>query len=110
MRLVDLSLFLLESISCGKRNRRLTPWCIPVAFPAAIPGRLARHRRLRLCDPQPHGRTVAAISEQGVYLLSARLLRGVGDHAVARDQGRQAASAGCRSVIVGGWLICITGV
>jgi hypothetical protein len=23
-------------------------------------GRLARHRRLRLCDPGPHGRTVAA--------------------------------------------------
>jgi hypothetical protein len=30
-----------------------------------LPGRLARRRRLRLGDPEPYGRTVAAISEQG---------------------------------------------
>ena len=37
-------------------------------------------------------------------LLSARLPRGDCFHAVASDQGRQAASAGRGSVIVGGWL------
>jgi hypothetical protein len=31
---------------------------VQVAFPAAVPGRLAHHRRLCLCDPQLYGRTV----------------------------------------------------
>ena len=35
------------------------------------------------------------------YLLSARRLRGGGANVVARVQGRQAASAGGRSLIVG---------
>jgi hypothetical protein len=60
---------------------------VQVAFPAAVPGRLAHHRRLCLCDPQLYGRTVSAIPGQGVYHPPARLLRGAGDHAVARDQG-----------------------
>jgi hypothetical protein len=71
--------------------------------------RLAHHQRLRLCDPQLYGRTVAAIPGPGVYHLHARPLRGAGDDAVARDQGRQAAS-GRDGLIVGGWLGCITGV
>src|SRR5579863_190955 len=68
--------------------------CVPVAFPAAVPGRLARRRRLRLCDPESYGRAVAAIPGNGVHLCPACLLRGAGDHAVARDQGCQAPS-GC---------------
>src|SRR5713226_7782793 len=77
---------------------------VPVAIPAAVPGRLARPRRLRLGDPEPYGRIVAASSGQGGYLLSARLLRGDSVHAVARHQGRQAASAGRRTLIVGNCL------
>ena len=71
---------------------------VQVAIPAAVPGRLARPRRLRLGDPEPYGHTVAAISGQGVYLLSARLLRRDSVHVVAGHQGRQAASAGRRSL------------
>lgn len=70
-------------------------------FLPRFPRRLAGHRRLRPCDPEPHRGTVAAIPGQGVYLLSARLLRRAGDHAVARDQGCQAAS-GRDGLIVGG--------
>ncbi len=33
---------------------------VPVAFPAAISGRLAGPRRLRLGDPEPYRHTVAA--------------------------------------------------
>jgi hypothetical protein len=44
--------------------------------------------------------------DKGVYLFSARLLRGGGADAVAHHQGRQAASAGRDSLIVGGWLGC----
>jgi hypothetical protein len=40
---------------------------VQVAFPAAVPGRLAHHQRLRLCDHQLCGRTVAAIPGPGVY-------------------------------------------
>src|SRR5713226_8432121 len=80
--------------------------CVQVALPAALSGRLARHQRLRLRDPEPYGRTVTAIPWQGVYHLPARLLGRACAHAVARDQGRQAASAGRRSLIVGGWLGC----
>src|SRR5713101_341060 len=79
---------------------------VQVALPAPLPGRLAHHQRLRLCDPQLYGRTATAIPEQGVYPLPARLIRGGGVHAVARDQGRQAASAGRRSLIVAGRLGC----
>jgi hypothetical protein len=56
---------------------------------------------LRLRDPEPYERTLTAISEQSVYHLPAPLLRGAGAHAVAHHQGRQAASAGRRSLIVG---------
>lgn len=62
--------------------------CVQVAIPAAVLGRLARSRRLRLGDPEPYGHTVAAISGQGRYLLSARLLRGDCVHVVAGHQGR----------------------
>ena len=62
------------------------------------------YTRLRLGDPEPYRGTVAASSGQGGYLLSARLLRGDSAHAVARHQGRQAASAGGRSLIVVGCL------
>ena len=79
---------------------------VQVAIPASLPGRLARYRRLRLGDPELYRFAVAAILRQGVYLLSACLLRGGGAHAVARDQGRQAASAGGRSLNVGGCLDC----
>ena len=61
---------------------------LQVAIPAAFPGRLARLRRLRLGDPEPYGRTGAAILRQGVYLLSACRLRGAGVHVLAPDQGR----------------------
>src|SRR5882672_383494 len=76
--------------------------CVPFALPAPLPGRLARHQRLRLCAPQPYGLTAAAIREQAVYPLPARPLRGGSPHAVARDQGRQPAS---RSLIVVGYLV-----
>ena len=66
--------------------------CVRVALLAAISGRLARHRRLRLGDHELYGIAVTAISTQGVYYLSTCSLRGAGAHAVARHQGRQAAS------------------
>jgi hypothetical protein len=75
--------------------------CVPVVFPAAVPGRLARHLWLRLCDPEPYRRTVAAILGKGVYVLSAGLLRGGGAHAVARDQRCPASGRG--GLIVSGW-------
>jgi hypothetical protein len=43
--------------------------CIQVALPAALPGLLARPRRLRLGDPEHYGHTVAAIPGQGVDLI-----------------------------------------
>src|SRR5216684_2076357 len=84
--------------------------CVPVAIPAAALGCLAGPRWLRLRDHEPDKRSVAAILRQGVYLLSARHLRGGGVHAVARDQGREAARAGRRNLIVGGWLGCTSWV
>jgi hypothetical protein len=75
---------------------------VRVAISAALPGRLARHRRLGVGDPEPYGHTVAAVLRQSVYLRSARLLRGGGVYAVACHQGRQVASAGRHSIIVGG--------
>src|ERR1700686_3174046 len=81
-----------------------------VGIPAAALGCLAGPRWLRLRDHEPDERTVAAILRQGVYLLSAGHLRGGGVHAVAPDQGRQAASAGRRNLIVGGWLGCTSWV
>lgn len=77
---------------------------VQVTLASPLPGRLARHQWLRLCDPQPYGRTVTAVRRQVVYHLPARPLCGSGVHAMARDQGRQAACAGRRSRIVGGWL------
>ncbi len=74
-------------------------------FPLALPGRLARHQRLRLCDSQSYGRAVTAIPGQGVCPLPARPLRRGSPHAVARDQGRQAASPSRRSLIVPGCLV-----
>src|ERR1700680_3864450 len=84
--------------------------CVLVAIPAAALGCLAGPRWLRLRDHEPDERTVAAILREGVYLLSARHLRGGGVHAVARGPGRQTASAGCRNLIVGGWLGCTSWV
>ena len=46
--------------------------CVPVAFPAAFPGRLAHPRRICVGHPEPHGRIAAAIPEQGRYFFSAR--------------------------------------
>ena len=77
---------------------------VPVAIPAALPGRLARPRRLRLGDPEPYGHTVAASSEQGGYLHSTRRIGGGGVHVLASDQGRQATGAGRHSLILGGCL------
>src|SRR5713101_6243182 len=77
---------------------------LQVALLAPVPGRLAHHQRLRLCAPQLYGLTVAAICEQGVSPLPARPLRGAGANAVARDQGRQPASPGRRSLLVTGQL------
>src|SRR5438445_11234424 len=76
--------------------------CVPVAFPAAVPGRMADPQRLRLLDPEPDGRTMAAIPGTGVHLLQPRPPRGAGTHAVAPDQGCHAAG-GRDGSIVGGW-------
>ena len=88
-------------------------WLLPlallvyrVAIPSGVPRRLAYHRRLGLGDPEPYWGTVAAILRQAVYLLSARLLRGGGVHAMARYQGRQPSTAAVGSVILGRWLGC----
>jgi len=35
--------------------------CVQVAIPAAVPGRVARHWRVGLRDPEPYGDTLAAI-------------------------------------------------
>src|SRR5581483_11777634 len=78
--------------------------CVPVTLLAPVHGSLAGHRRLRLGDPESHGCTVAAISGQGVQLLSARDHRGDSVHALARHQGRKAISAGRH--ILGGNLGC----
>jgi hypothetical protein len=51
-------------------------------------GCLAVPQRLDVGDPESYECAVAAISRQSVYLLSARLLREGGAHAVARHQGR----------------------
>ena len=80
--------------------------CVQVALPAPLPGRLADHQRLRLSGHELYGLTVAAIRGYGLQHRLPRPPRRDGDHAVARDQGRQAASAEQRSLIVGGWLGC----
>ena len=64
-----------------------------------IPRHLASHRRLGLGDPEPYRGTVAAILRQGVYLRSARLLRGGRVHAMAHHQGCQASTAARRNLI-----------
>ena len=46
----------------------------------------------------PYRRAVAAISGQGIYLLSACLLRGDSAHAVAGDKGSQTAGARARLI------------
>jgi hypothetical protein len=73
-------------------------------LPRFLGGRLACHRRLRLRDVKPYERTVAALLQERLCNLPGRALRGGGVHAVARHQGRQAASAGRRSPSVGGCL------
>src|SRR6266550_9523963 len=73
--------------------------CVQVAFPAAVPRSLACHQRLRLCDPQLYGRTVTAISAEGVSPLPARPLRRTGVHALARDQRRQATSTKHKPIV-----------
>jgi len=83
--------------------------CVPVALPAPLPGRLADHQRLRLSDHELYGLTVTAIRGYGLQHRLSRPPRGDGDHAVAPDKGRQAATAGRRSLIVGGWIGCISG-
>src|SRR5271155_458649 len=73
-----------------------------IAIPAAISGRVARPLRLRLSDPEPCGRTFAAIRGQGGHLPTARHFGGDSIHALARHQRRKAASAERHSLIVGG--------
>src|SRR2546429_6612647 len=69
---------------------------VPVAFSAALPGYLARDRRLRLVDLELYGDTRTGIPRQSFYHCSTRLLRGDSPHAVARHQKRQATGAGHR--------------
>jgi len=75
--------------------------CVQVALPAAVPGRLARHQRLRLCDDELYRRAVTAIPGQSDFPLHPGPLRGAGAHAVARDQRLQASTAERRSDTVG---------
>jgi hypothetical protein len=83
--------------------------CIQVALSAALAGRLARPRRLRLGDSELYGHTVAAIPGQGVHLFPARLLWRDSAHAVALDQGRQAARGAAAALSLSGSLgwICV---
>jgi hypothetical protein len=85
----------------------VSPACVQIALSAAVSGRVAGARRLRLPRLEPCRRAVATISGQGVYDFPACLLRRDSAHAVAGDQGRQVASARRRSLI-GGWLGCLT--
>src|SRR2546426_5493497 len=78
--------------------------CVQVAPLATLSGRLARHQRLRLRDPELYGHTVTAISEQAVSYLPTRPLRGAGADAVACDQGSKGASGGGRRLIVACWV------
>ena len=75
---------------------------VPVTFSAALPRCLARFRRLCLVDFELCGNTRAGISRQAFCHLPTRLLRGNSAHVVAHRQGREAASVGRRSPIVGG--------
>ena len=85
--------------------------CVQVAIPAAVPGCLARHRRLRLGDPGAlRAYCCRNIRTRWIPTLSPPSSGKLRSLFPASDQGRQAASAGCRSLIVGGWLGCITGV
>jgi hypothetical protein len=70
-------------------------WLFPLAllvyrsrFLPRFLGSLACPRRPRPGGPEPYGRTVAAGSGQGGFLLPARRLRRDSVHAVARYQGR----------------------
>src|SRR2546425_762660 len=72
---------------------------IPVGLRAAVHRRVAVHQWRGLRAVEPHGDILPGIPEQGIHALPARPVRGVGDHAVARDPGRPAAGAGCRSLI-----------
>src|SRR5260370_26962483 len=79
--------------------------CVQVALPAQLPGPLAGHQRVRLAGNELYGLTVAAIRRYGLQQRLPRPTRRAGVHALARGQGRQAATAGRRSLIVGGCLV-----
>src|SRR2546430_13797143 len=70
---------------------------VPVALRAPVHRRVAVHQWGGLCRIEPHGDILPGIPEQGLPALPARAVRGVGDHAVAPDQGRPAAGARRRS-------------
>ena len=68
---------------------------VQVAFSAAVPRRVARHQRPRLPDHELYGHTpVAALPAKSFHLFAACPRRRAGAHAMARDQGREAAGAG----------------
>ena len=59
--------------------------CVPVAFFAALSGRLARHRRRCVYHFERYHLALATISGQSFCLLAAGFLWGSRTHAVALD-------------------------
>src|SRR2546428_14195577 len=70
---------------------------ISVGLRAAVHRRVAVHQWRGLPAVEPHGDILPGIPEQGLHAFPARSVRGVGDHAVARDQRGPAAGAGWRA-------------
>src|SRR6266481_8049809 len=72
---------------------------LQVALPAAFSWSVARFGRHGLGDSESDRNSFAGISGQGGQIPSTCRHRGDWVHVVAADYGRQAASAGCSSVI-----------
>ena len=71
-------------------------------FSAPLPGGVAGHQWFRRSRHELYGLAVASIRRSGLQHRLSRPTRRAGVHVVARDQGRQASTAGRCSLIVGG--------
>jgi hypothetical protein len=74
---------------------------VEIALPAALSGRVAGTGRVCLHCLEPCGSAVAAVPGQGICHFAARFFRGDSAHAVAADQGGQAASCGHIGRLIG---------
>src|SRR5260221_9672437 len=73
----------------------IRPTGVQIALPAPLPRRLADLWLLRLAGVQLYRLTAARTRGQGVYPRPILYAGRGGDHALARDYGRQGAAVGC---------------